>query len=98
MKNWTDLTARARRTTPPTDIDVRVAVRRAIEMEGRAPAPVEAAATVWDELMALAGRRWLRGVMAGGVVAATTLMVIGASAARELLDVAQIAGPLLFGF
>ena len=95
-KSWSALTAKARRASAPPEIDVRAAVRGAIEAEG--VAPLRPAPTVWEELLALARLPSLRGLFAGGAALAAALLFVGLHAAVELHDALQIAGPLVAGF
>ena len=92
-KSWNTLVTQARSGQTLPDIDVRVAVRRALEVEV-ARAHTEAPTNVWEELLRVAGTVWFRGVLGTGVVVAVTLIVASMSAINELLQAGQLTGLL----
>jgi hypothetical protein len=97
-KNWDKRVAAARRLAAPTDIDVRWAVRRAIEAERSLGSKETGGRNLWSEVTDLAGATWLRGLLGGGLLAAIPLGAAAISAARELLEAARLASPTLLGF
>jgi hypothetical protein len=88
-QSWYDLLASARTARPPGGIDVRAAVRQAIESE-----PAQTGTTMWDELAALAQTIWLRGLLGGGAVAAACLVIFAIQSINQLMDIAHVAAPL----
>lgn len=97
--SWTALVSEARKAAPPADLDIRFSLRRAIEAE-RALASQRKSApqpTIWDDLAALAGFGWFRGVMAASFVVALPLFFAGLKAGGEVLHAIAIAGPMLAG-
>ena len=97
-KNWDERLARARQLAPPADIDVRFAVRRALEAEIALGREARTSGKLWREVTDLSGTIWLRGLLGGGMLAAIPFWTTAWQAARELLDVARMAGPTLLGF
>jgi len=95
-KSWNALLSSARQAAPPAGIDVRFALRRALEAE-IATAPRQDF-SLWQELVNLTGQAWLRGLLGGSALAAIPLLSFAVPAGRDLLEILRLASPLLVGF
>jgi len=94
-KSWPELAAAARQAVPPGDIDVRFAVRREIEMGAVGAAPARRG--VFADLLALSHRLWFCGLLGGGALAIIPLLMAAVDVYRELIDIARLASPMMFG-
>lgn len=93
QQSWQRLTASARDAAAPADLDVRVAVRAQI----RAMKPPRVETSLFDEVLALFGQRWLQ---AGFVVLAAGAFWScrdGFEVVNELAFLWQLQGPVIQG-
>lgn len=95
-KSWDALLARARKAAPPAGIDVRFALRRALEAE-IAAGSAQTRPSLWHELADLGGQTWLRWLLGGSAVAAIPLFSLAIQGGHELLEILRLA-PLMPGF
>ncbi|MBK8037950.1 MAG: hypothetical protein IPK22_12605 [Verrucomicrobiaceae bacterium] len=93
QKSWQRLTTFARDASAPADLDVRVAVRAQIS----AMKPSMAETSLFDEVLALFGQRWLQAGFAILAVGAFFTCRDGFEVVNELAFLWQLQGPVIQG-
>ena len=84
----------ARKAVVPPEVDVRPAVRAEITTLGAMTA-ARGLSSLWDDLLALAGTRWLQAGLAAVTVFSGWSIAQGAEIMRELDALWSLGGPLM---
>ena len=92
-KSWQRLTTSARDAAAPADLDVRVAVRAQIS----AMHPSTSEKSLFDEMLALFGQRWLQAGFAVLAAGAFWRCRDGFEVVNELAFLWQLQGPVIQG-
>ena len=92
-KSWQRLTTSARDAAAPADLDVRVAVRTQIS----AMHPSTSEKSLFDEVLALFGQRWLQAGFAVLAAGAFWSCRDGFEVVNELAFLWQLQGPVIQG-
>lgn len=93
QKSWQRLTTSARDAAAPADLDVRVAVRAQIS----AVKPSMAETSLFDDVLALFGQRWLQAGFAVLAAGAFWACRDGFDVVNELAFLWQLQGPVIQG-
>jgi len=93
QQSWQRLTASARDAAAPAGLDVRVAVRAQISVVK----PTAAETSLFDEVLALFGQRWLQAGFAVLAAGAFWACRDGFDVVNELAFLWQLQGPVIHG-